>query len=169
MFFAQDEKEICRIECGDGKKKPKGDTVTLTDRRMYFTQYNIFRSAVSKTVDLRSVNAVESGERGQKRYLIIGLAFLALCCLLATYLNTYSKIAGIAAVAVGAAFMIVCIVLFFTLKFTYIAIHFRGGHIALVSPGLTDDELLQFGKDVFAAKDKLRTDGQIGGEKRGED
>lgn len=129
-FICESERELCKIDCECTKngKKPRGDTVTLTDRRVYCCWVNLAGHRVQKVIDLREVQAVESGTYGFVRYPVIGLLFLLLCCVLSAYLYAPHHAAlawtALAVAVVGAAFFAACIVLYFRHRLTAVVLYY---------------------------------------------
>ena len=113
--MTDDEKMICKIECDASGKKKRGDSVTLTNKRLYKTGINRLGIEHRKAVSLDAVSGAEWGAERFLRVPVIGLVFFALCCVLSAYFLPHDKllrtILGIAVLALGAVVLVTCIVI----------------------------------------------------------
>lgn len=153
-MFDEDESILCKIEYGDDKRG-RGDRVTLTRKRVYKTGMTPFGRAHKKVVRVESVTAAEWGRERFARFLFVGLAFLALCCLLSAYAlpggKTLRFVLGIVSLSLGVAVFVVCIVAYFRCTIKTVTLYYAGGKMRIASPGITDEEADEFIAQVLRA------------------
>lgn len=154
-MYENDEKIICTIECDGGGKRARGDRVTVTQKRVYKTGMNRFGRAHKKVVRLETVSGAEWSRERFVRYLAIGLAFLALCCLLSAYFlpggKTLRFVLGIVTLSLGVAVFVVCAVAYARFTIKTVTLFFVGGKMRIAAPGLTDEEAEEFIAQVLRA------------------
>ena len=158
--MTDDEKMICKIECDASGKKKHGDSVTLTNKRLYKTGINRLGIEHRKAVSLDAVSGAEWGTERFLRVPVIGLVFFALCCVLSAYLLPHDKllrtILGIAVLALGAVVLITCIVIYFRFTVRAITVYYSGGRMHVLSPGISDEDAEEFVMQLLDAAEKAR-------------
>ncbi|MDE7394755.1 MAG: hypothetical protein K2M95_01380 [Clostridiales bacterium] len=157
------EEVICKIECDPKRngKVSRGDSVVITQKRLYKTGINGTGQVMQKVVSMDRVSAVTYGKERNLWFLFIGVVFAALCCLLSAYFLPGDKlmrfVLGLIALGVGAAVLILCLVAFFRFSVGTVTILFDGGKIRVASAGLTDEEAKDFAERVLDVAEKARS------------
>ncbi len=161
-MIPENEEVLCKIECDRLKsgKRSKGDTVTLTKERLYKTGIDMSGQRMHKAVNVDRISAVASGKERNVWYLVLGLLFLALSCVLAAYCLPGGKlrrfIAGIVVLAIGAAVMIFATIAYFRFSIRYVTVYFDGGKIRIASAGLSEEDATDFAAQVLKAAQAAR-------------
>lgn len=149
-----DEKILCKIEC-EGRHTRKSDTVIVTDARIYKTGATSFGVAHRKAVNVRAVTSAEWRDERLLRFPVIGLLFLALCCVLAAYFlpggKTVRFVSGIVCIAVGVASAVACVVVYFRCRIRTLIVTYAGGTLRIASQGITEEEAEAFVEQVLRA------------------
>lgn len=156
--YEQDETVLCTIECAPSARRFRGDRATLTDKRLYKTGLNKQGVAHRKTVNIHAVTAAEWSNERYVRYLVLGLAFLALCCLCSVYFlpggKTLRLILGLVCLGLGAAVAIVCVVAYFRFTLKTVTVYYAGGKMRIAVPGISDEDADEFVGSVLKAAAK---------------
>ena len=153
---------LCKIECEPKKsgKMSRGDAVVVTKKRLYKTGINGMGQITRKAVSLDRVSAVTSGKERNLWFLVIGIVFAGLCCVLSAYFLPGSKlirfVLGLVALGIGAAVLVLSIVAFFRFSVPTVTIHYDGGKIRIASAGLTLEEAADFADRVLEAAENAR-------------
>ncbi len=160
-MIENEEVVLCKIECeARGKKRMKSDSVVVTQKRIYKTGMTRFGQEHKKVVSLDTVSCAEWREERFVRFPVLGLAFLALCCLLSAYFLPGDKairfIVGLVIMAIGVAVMILCVIAYFRLKIKTLVVYYGGGTLRIASPGISDEDAEEFVAQVLRAAERVR-------------
>ncbi len=161
----KDEKVLCKIECAASPEKSRGDRVTVTEKRIYKTGINRFGREHKKIVNIDAVSCAEWCEERFARYLVLGVSFLALCCVVSAYFlpdgKTSRFVLGIVFLSLGVAVTILCVAAYFKFKIKTVTVYYYGGKMKIASPGISDDDAEEFIVQVLSAAECARTSARI--------
>lgn len=158
-MYDEDEKVVCTIEC-DARGKRKGDCAVVTQKRIYKTGMTRFGVVHKKVVSIDTVSGAEWRYERFVRFLVLGVVFAALCCVMSAYFlpggKTVKFVLGIVTVALGVAVLAACIIVYFRLCIKTVVIYFTGGKMHIASPGLSDEDADDFVSQVLRTAENAR-------------